>query len=85
MMKIAGRKHYVPNGIRDDNCRGMQLSGDVSISSELKLHQVGVMSGMKEAARRPVAGRREFADRHGDFVAGVAPGTVDAVLQHFVA
>jgi hypothetical protein len=29
MMKIAGRKHYVPNGIRDDNCRGMQLFGDV--------------------------------------------------------
>ena len=29
-MKIAGRKHYVPNGIRDDNCRGMQLSGDAA-------------------------------------------------------
>jgi hypothetical protein len=30
MMKIAGRKHYVPNGIRDDNCRGMQLLGDAA-------------------------------------------------------
>ena len=28
---------------------------------------------------------REFADGHGDFVAGVAPGTVYTVLQHFVA
>jgi hypothetical protein len=29
-MEIAGRKHYVPNGIRDDNCRGMQLLGDAT-------------------------------------------------------
>jgi hypothetical protein len=41
--------------------------------------------GMKEAAWRPVAWCREFADGHSDFVAGVAPGTVYAVLQHFVA
>jgi hypothetical protein len=42
------------------------------------------MTRMKEATRRHVAWRREFADGHGDFVAGAAPGTVDAVLQHFV-
>ena len=42
------------------------------------------MTGMKEAAPRPVARCREFADGHGDFVAGVSPGTVDAILQHFV-
>ena len=43
------------------------------------------MAGMKEATPRPVARRREFADGHGDFVAGVAPRTVYTVLQHFVA
>src|SRR3977135_307289 len=43
------------------------------------------MAGMKEATPRPVARRREFADGHGDFVAGVSPGTVYTVLQHFVA
>ena len=42
------------------------------------------MPGMKEATRRDAAWCREFADGHGDFVAGVAPGTVDAVLQYFV-
>ena len=42
------------------------------------------MTGMKEATPGPVAWCREFADGHGDFVAGVAPGTVDAVLQYFV-
>jgi hypothetical protein len=53
--------------------------------SELELHQIGVMAGMKEASRRPVAWCREFAEGHGDLVAGVAPGTVYTVLQHFVA
>src|SRR5258708_1854429 len=43
------------------------------------------MTGMKEATRWPVACCREFSDGHGDFVAGVTPGTVDAVLQDFVA
>jgi hypothetical protein len=28
MMSIAGRNGYVPDGIRDDTCRGMQLLGD---------------------------------------------------------
>ena len=28
---------------------------------------------------------REFSDGHGDFVAGVAAGTVNAVLRYFVA
>jgi hypothetical protein len=27
-MKIASRKHYVPNGIGDDTCGRMQLLGD---------------------------------------------------------
>ena len=29
MKSIARRKSYVPNGIRDDTCRRMQLLGDV--------------------------------------------------------
>ena len=43
------------------------------------------MTGMKETAPGPVAWRRELADGHGDFVAGVAASTVYTVLQHFVA
>jgi hypothetical protein len=43
-----------------------------------------VVTGMKKVTPGPVARRREFADGHGDFVAGVAPGTVYAVLQDFV-
>ena len=39
----------------------------------------------KQATREYVIPPREFADGHSDFVAGIAPGTVDAVLQHFVA
>jgi hypothetical protein len=51
-MSIAGRKGYVPDGIRDDTCRGMQLLGDVfdhfrSLPSELELYQVCVMPGMR--------------------------------------
>ena len=84
MMSIASRKYYVPDSIPDDTCRGMQLLGDVLISSEPELHKVGVMAGMKEATPRHVSWRRELSDGHGDLVAGVAPGTVDAVLQHFV-
>ena len=42
------------------------------------------MTGMKEATRRHAAWCRKFADGHGDFVAGVAPGTLEAVLQYFV-
>ncbi len=83
-MKIASRKTYVPDGIRDDNCRGMQLSGEVSISSELKLHQVRVVTGMKVATPGHGSWSGEFADSHGDLVAGVSPGTVYTVLQHFV-
>jgi len=57
MMAIAGRKCYVPDGIRDDTCRGMQLLGDAFKPcrvgpSELDLHQVGVMAGMKEGTPR---------------------------------
>ena len=44
-----------------------------------------MVTGMKEATPGPVAWCREFADGHGDLVAGVAPGTVYTVLQHFVA
>src|SRR5258705_1862540 len=43
------------------------------------------MAGMKEATSRHVSWCREFADGHGDFVAGVSPGTVYTVLQDFVA
>jgi hypothetical protein len=49
------------------------------------LHQVGVVAGMEEAIRWEVAGRGEFSDGHGDFVAGVAAGTVHAVFHYFVA
>lgn len=60
------------------------LCGD----SELQLHQVGVVAGMKETARRQVVGQimrcRELSDDHRDFIACVAPGTVFAVLQYFV-
>ena len=55
-----------------------------SISSELELHQVGMVTG-EETTRRHGARCWEFADSHGDLVAGVAPGTVDAVLQDFIA
>jgi hypothetical protein len=54
-----------------------------SISSELELHQVGMVTG-EETTRRHGARCRKSADGHGDFVAGVAPGTVNAVLQYFV-
>jgi hypothetical protein len=53
--------------------------------SELQLHQIGVMVTGKQATRKYAIPPREFANRHSDFVAGVAPGTVDAVFQHFVA
>jgi len=43
------------------------------------------MAGLKEATPGHVSWRRKFADDHGGFVAGVAPGTVHAVLQYFVA
>jgi len=43
------------------------------------------MTGMKEVTPRHSVWGREFTDGHGDFVAGVAPGTVDAVLLDFVA
>jgi hypothetical protein len=52
-MKRTSRKHYVQDGIRDDNRRGMQLSGDVFDAkrrSELQLHEVGVLAGVKETA-----------------------------------
>ena len=73
---MASRKGYVPDGIRDDTFGGMQLLGDASVLvvpglSELDLYQVGVMTGMKEATPGPVAWCREFADGHGDLVAGV--------------
>ena len=40
---------------------------------------------MGEAARRLVAGRREFSHDHGDFVTGVTAGTVHAVFRYLVA
>ena len=51
-------------------------------SSELQLHQVGVAAGGIEAACPQTVGK--FSDGHGDFIAGVATGAVDAVLFHFV-
>jgi hypothetical protein len=54
----------------------MQLLGDaLQGGSELQLHQVG---------RRRAVESWEFSDGHGDFVAGVAPDTVDAILPYFV-
>jgi len=53
--------------------------------SELQLHQIGVMVTGKQATGKYAIPPREIANRHSDFVAGVAPGTVDAVLQHFIA
>ena len=79
----------MPNGIRGDTCLEMQPSGDALDTgrqgSELQLHQVGVQAGMKETIWRQVLGGWEFSDDHGDFVAGVAPGTVHAIFHHFVA
>ena len=39
-----------------------------------------MVAGLEEAG-----GGRQLPDRHGSLVAGVAPGTVSAVLRHFVA
>ena len=59
-----------------------------AVSSELQLHQVGVVARIGEAAQRQVVGQitgfGEFSDGHGGFVAGVAPGTVRAVFLYFV-
>jgi hypothetical protein len=52
MMKMAGRKDYVPNGIRDDTCVGMQPlshARDFRESSKLQLHQIGVAVCMETA------------------------------------
>ena len=64
---------------------GMPSVMVVSGPSELDLHEVGVVAGMKEAAPGHGLWFGQWADGHGDFVAGVAPGTVDAVLEDFVA
>ena len=53
--------------------------------SELQLHQVRVQAGLEGTIPRQVLGGREFSDSHGDFVAGVAPGTVYAIFCHFVS
>jgi hypothetical protein len=86
-MEIAVCKSHVADGICDDNGTGMQLLGHVFNThprdSELQLHQVCMVLG-REAARRHRMWRREFADSHGDLVAGVAPGTVYAVFLHLV-
>jgi hypothetical protein len=52
--------------------------------SELQLHQVRVQAGLEEAIRRQLLGGWEFSDGHGDFVAGVAPGAVQAIFHGFV-
>ena len=44
-----------------------------------------MVAGMEEATRRLVAGRGEFSDGHGDFVAGVAAGTTHAVFHYLVS
>jgi hypothetical protein len=54
-------------------------------ASELQLHQVGVVTGMKEVTPRHSAWFGQLADGHGNFITSVAPGTVNTVLQHFVA
>ena len=81
-MKISCRKHYVQDGIRDDNCRGMQLLGDAleRVRSQLQLDKVRVVGAIQAAPRRHVAWCREFADNHGDLIAGIAPGAVYTVL-----
>ena len=48
------------------------------------MHQVCVVPSRDEVTRRHIADRREFADGHGDFITGVAAGTVHAVFHHFV-
>ena len=73
---MARRKRYVPNGIRDDNCQGMQPLGYDCGKSELQLYQF--------ARRRAVEGW-EYSYGHRDFVAGVAPSAEDAVLHYLVA
>lgn len=88
MRKTASRKHYVPDGIWDDNRLEMQPLGDVPdtwrLRSELQSHQACRVSGMEEATRRQGVGLRESSNGHGDLVAGVAPGTVHAVFLYFV-
>jgi hypothetical protein len=88
MRKIASRKHYVLDGIRDDNRLEMHPLGDaLSMAvwrSETQLHQVSVMKGIEEVARRQTVGFWELSDRHGDLIAGVATGTEHAVLSHLV-
>jgi hypothetical protein len=51
----------------------------------LQRYQVRVAIEMKVATRRHVLRCREFADGHGDLIAGVAPGTAHAVFRYFVA
>jgi len=87
MRKTATRKHYVPDGIWDDNRLEMQPLGDVVDTcqrrSELQSHQ-SCRVGTEEAARRQGVGLPESSNGHGDLVAGVAPGTVHAVFLYFV-
>ena len=86
MRKTAGRKHYVPNGIWDDNRLAMQPLGEAPRHcrqrSKLQLYQVCVAAGRIEVARQQTVGK--FSNGHGDFIAGVATGAVYAVLSHFV-
>jgi hypothetical protein len=85
--KIVSRKYYVPNGIRDDTGLNIQLLGDaaeiMTTRSKFELHQVFV-SAARDEETRYIGGCGEFADGHGDFVAGVAAGAVHAVFDHFV-
>jgi hypothetical protein len=67
--------------VRECNFR---VSPGQRVSLQLQLDKVGVVGAIQEAARRRVAWRGEFADNHGNLVAGIAPGTVCTVLQHFV-
>ena len=82
MTKIANRKVYEPNGIRDDNpleCN-LWVMNWIHAASRLQLHQVHMMGRMEEAAGRHGGWLREVADSHGGFVAGVAPAAGDTVF-----
>jgi hypothetical protein len=63
----------------------MQHLGHYSLESELELHKVGLVQRMEDATRRQGVGWGQLSDRHSDFVTGIAPGTLDAVLGYFVA
>jgi hypothetical protein len=63
----------------------MQHLGHDSFESELQLDEVWLVRRMEDATRRQGVGWGQLSDRHSDFVTGVAPGALDAVLGYFVA